>query len=269
MLFSFWRLCREVSKNRIESNRHPKVTSPGDSSAYFGWNPLDASLSTMPRKKLAEGAGNNVVGQGLSIFQNIEKYHITLTAQNWRCLFERALVGRALNLNFLYYYKSWLVVNYWPVLAGCVFVCVATKKHLKFQIFSNSSMRHTPTKHQTRKPWSFFQHGTIQKNIWYHEVFLTNIYIIYGTIQKTVIFKVFDGRFFPNQKTTVWNNSHPFDQLLELPRSSLVSTFAHALRKEVGSWICFKKGRNKTNSFFMVTKGFICFFFWEGIYNCL
>lgn len=31
----FWRLCREVSK-KIESNHHPKVTSPGELSAYFG-----------------------------------------------------------------------------------------------------------------------------------------------------------------------------------------------------------------------------------------
>lgn len=145
-------------------------------------------------KKLAEGVGKqcswprfNVVGQGLSIFQNIEKYHITLNAQNWRCLFERALVGRALNLNFLYYYKSWLVVNYWPVLAGCVFVCVATKKTSQISdllelidanicLLNNCAFCHTGKKSDANTI-RFFPTWYHSKNIWYHEVFLTNIYI--------------------------------------------------------------------------------------------
>lgn len=173
-------------------------------------------------KKLAEGVGKqcswprfNVVGQGLSIFQNIEKYHITLNAQNWRCLFERALVGRALNLNFLYYYKSWLVVNYWPVLAGCVFVCVATKKTSQISdllelidanicLLNNCAFCHTGKKSDANTI-RFFPTWYHSKNIWYHEVFLTNIYIyiIYGTIQKAVILLKCLMVGFPQPKTTV------------------------------------------------------------------
>lgn len=177
----------EVSlKNRIEST-NPKVTSPGDSSAYFGWfNPLSrASLSTNHApKKLAEGVGKKCSWPRLIklkfIFPNIEKNQITMEHSK---------------LNMLFGGGFWLVVNYWTVFVGCVFVCVArtiskfrsSRTHLcDICLVNHCAFCHTGKKIDA-KTMMFFPTWYHSKNIWYHEVFLTNIYL-YGTIQRTVIF---------------------------------------------------------------------------------
>ena len=62
----------------------------------------------------------------------------------------------------------------------------------------------------------------------------------------------------PTPSTNSWNS-----------RESLVSTFAHALRKEVGSWDLFEKGEEKNNKLlFHGDKEGVFFSFWGGN-NCL
>ena len=91
-----------------------------------------------------------------------------------------------------------------------------------------------------------------------------HIYYIWYHSKNGDSFKVFNGRFSPTK-----NHGENF----QFPSTNSWNSHAQALYpplpmpcgRKLEVEICFKKGRKKTNSFFMVTRRGCFFLFWEGI----
>ena len=91
-----------------------------------------------------------------------------------------------------------------------------------------------------------------------------HIYCLWYHSKSGDSFKVFNGRFSPTK-----NHGENF----QFPSTNSWNSHAQALYpplpmpcgRKLEVEICFKKGRKKTNSFFMVTRRGCFFLFWEGI----